>query len=122
MSSVSLTLHDCFLHSMKHLKEIVSIRFLNKYNFFRTVVAQRNQCASVNVKRWRFDTTWGEKKKTLYNLALIFFSVTLYPVYGRVERFQASHGSGAQGVLVNASGCGFDPHSRKLNTRIYLHL
>ena len=34
--------------------------------------------------------------------------------------FEASRGAGAQSVTVKSTGCGFDPHSRKLN--IYLHL
>ena len=33
---------------------------------------------------------------------------------------EAGRVAGAQSVTVNATGCGFDPHSRKLN--IYLHL
>ena len=33
---------------------------------------------------------------------------------------EASRGAGAQRVIVKSTGCGFDPHLRKLN--IYLHL
>ena len=33
---------------------------------------------------------------------------------------EASRSAGAQSATVNATGCGFDPHSRKLN--IYLNL
>ena len=33
---------------------------------------------------------------------------------------EASRDAGAQSVTVKSTGCGFDPHSRKLN--IYLHL
>ena len=35
-------------------------------------------------------------------------------------KFEASRGAGAQSVAVNATGCGFDSHSKKLN--IYLNL
>ena len=37
--------------------------------------------------------------------------------------FEASRGAGAQSVTVNASGCGFDPHSRKWNiySNFYFH-
>ena len=46
---------------------------------------------------------------------------TEYPyIHGTLYVHEASRGAGAQSVIVNATCCGFDPHSQKLN--IYLNL
>ena len=34
---------------------------------------------------------------------------------------EASRGAGAQSVTVNATCCGFDPHSKKLNISLNLY-
>ena len=41
-------------------------------------------------------------------------------VFIYINMIEASRSAGAQSVTEKSTGCGFDPHSRKLN--IYLHL
>ena len=45
--------------------------------------------------------------------------VTLYKAYLELPGNEASRSAGAQSATVKLTGCGFDPHSQKLN--IYLH-
>ena len=42
-------------------------------------------------------------------------------MFSIIKKFEASHGAMAQSVTVKLIGCGFDPHSRILNTYLNLY-
>ena len=44
-----------------------------------------------------------------------YFSVVIDNAHGGYlnVKYEAIRGAGAQGVTVDATGCGFDPHSKK---------